>query len=119
MEQILKTEDHVDIPPMMYSDPFYRITYLIKQEIRKYKWIEGEKGRALSWQQARAEWTEAHREEYEKFLLDTLPSADSITGKLSPDTENQSQRAEDSAEAQEDIARTAARLSKLPNRASG
>ena len=31
------------IPPMMYSDPFYRITHLIKEEIRKYKWIEGEK----------------------------------------------------------------------------
>jgi hypothetical protein len=25
----------------VYSDPFYRITYLIKEEIRKYKWIEG------------------------------------------------------------------------------
>jgi hypothetical protein len=119
MVQILKTEDHVAIPPMMYSDPFYRITYLIKEEIRKYKWIEGEKGRLLSWQQARAEWTEAHREEYEKFLLDTLPSADSITGKLSTETENQSQRAEDSAEVQEDIARTSARLSKLPHRGSG
>jgi hypothetical protein len=46
---------------MMYSDPFYRITYLIKEEIRKYKWIEGEKGRPLSWDQARTEWTEAHR----------------------------------------------------------
>jgi hypothetical protein len=119
MRQILETEDHVAIPPMMYSDPFYRITYLIKEEIRKYKWIEGEKGRALSWQQARAEWTEAHREEYEKFLLDTLPSADSVTGKLSTETENQPDRAEDSAEAQEDIARTGARLSKLPHRASG
>ena len=119
MVQILKTEDHVAIPPMMYSDPFYRITYLIKEEIRKYKWIEGEKGRALSWPQARTEWTEAHREKYEKFLLDTLPSADSITGKLSTETENQFQRAEDSAEAQEDIARTGARLSKLPHRASG
>ena len=101
------------------DDVQHRITYQIKEEIRKYKWIEGEKGRALSWQQARAEWTEAHREEYEKFLLDTLPSADSITGKLSTETENQSQRAEDSAEAQEDIARTGARLSKLPHRASG
>jgi hypothetical protein len=119
MVQILKTEDHVAIPPMMYSDPFYRITYLIKEEIRKYKWIEGEKGRLLSWQQARAEWTEAHREEYEKFLLDTLPSADSITGKLLTETKNQSQRAEDSAEAQEDIARTGATLSKLPHRAGG
>jgi hypothetical protein len=57
---------------MMYADPFYRITYLIKEEIRKYKWIEGEKGRALSWPEARAEWTKAHREQYEKFLVETL-----------------------------------------------
>jgi hypothetical protein len=114
MQQILETEDHVAIPPMMYSDPFYRITYLIKEEIRKYKWIEGEKGRPLSWDQARTEWTEAHREEYEKFLLNTLLSADSITGK-----QNQPEQTNDSVEAQEDIARTGAMLSKLPHRASG
>jgi hypothetical protein len=34
MRQILETEEHVPIPPIMYSDPFYRITYLIKEEIR-------------------------------------------------------------------------------------
>ena len=49
MRQILEIEEHVAVPPMMYADPFYRITYLIKEEIRKYKWIEGEKGRPLSW----------------------------------------------------------------------
>jgi hypothetical protein len=49
MRQILETEDHLAVPAMMYADPFYRITYLIKEEIRKHKWIEGEKGRALSW----------------------------------------------------------------------
>ena len=57
MRQILATEEHVQIPPVLYSDPFYRLTYLIKEEIRKYKWIEGEKGRELSWEQARQEWT--------------------------------------------------------------
>jgi hypothetical protein len=56
----------------MLSDPFYRITYLIKEEIRKYKWIEGEKGRSLSWEDARKEWMEKHREKYEEFLLDTM-----------------------------------------------
>ena len=56
----------------MYSDPFYRITYLIKEEIRKYKWIEGERGRELAWEQARHEWMSAHREKYEQFLFDTL-----------------------------------------------
>src|SRR5271165_3342362 len=72
MREILETEEHVPVPPIMYSDPFYRITYLIKEEIRKYKWIEGEKGRKLSWERARQEWTDAHREKYEKFLIDTL-----------------------------------------------
>ena len=79
MREILETEEHVAIPPMMYSDPFYRISYLIKQEIRQYKWIEGEKGRKLSWEQARQEWTNAHQQKYEKFLIDTLyfPDANS------------------------------------------
>jgi hypothetical protein len=72
MREILETEEHVQIPPQLYSDPFYRITYLIKEEIRKYKWIEGEKGRKLSWEQARQEWTEAHREKFENFLISTM-----------------------------------------------
>src|ERR1700730_16095620 len=72
MREILETEEHVPIPPIMYSDPFYRITYLIKEEIRKYKWVEGEKGRQLTWEQARQEWTKNYQETYEKFLIDTL-----------------------------------------------
>jgi len=72
MRKILEFEEHVQIPPVMYSDPFYRISYLVKEEIRKYKWFEGEKGRALTWERARQEWTEAHREQYENFLLATL-----------------------------------------------
>ena len=72
MRQILETEQYVQVPPMMLSDPFYRITYLIKEEIRKYKWIEGEKGRSLSWEDARKEWMDKHREKYEEFLLDTM-----------------------------------------------
>jgi len=72
MRQILETEQYVQVPPMMLSDPFYRITYLIKEEIRKYKWTEGEKGRRLSWEDARKEWMEKHRERYEEFLLETM-----------------------------------------------
>src|ERR1700756_1611076 len=72
MRQILETEEHVQIPPVVYSDPFFRITYLIKENIRKFKWIEGEKGRKLSWEQARQEWMEVHGERDEKFLIDTL-----------------------------------------------
>ena len=76
MRQILETEHYVQVPPMMLSDPFYRITYLIKEEIRKYKWIEGEKGRRLSWDEARRDWMRQHKDKYEKFLLETLTFAD-------------------------------------------
>jgi hypothetical protein len=72
MRQILDSEQYVQVPPMMLADPFYRITYLIKEEIRKYKWIEAEKGRQLTWEQARDEWLKLHRQRYEKFLLETL-----------------------------------------------
>jgi hypothetical protein len=46
MRQILEFEEHVPVPPMMHSDPFFRIVCLIKEAIRKHKWIEGEKGPA-------------------------------------------------------------------------
>jgi len=61
---------------MMLSDPFYRITYLIKEEIRKYKWIEGEKGRRLTWEEARKDWMRQYKEKYENFLLETLTFPD-------------------------------------------
>jgi len=84
MRKILDVEEHVSIPLVMYSDPFYRITYLIKEQIRKYKWIEGEKGRKLSWDQARQEWTDAHREKYENYLIDTLSFPDATVPKECP-----------------------------------
>jgi len=108
MRQILEIEEHVAVPPMMYSDPFYRITYLIKEEIRKHKWIESEKGRHLSWKEARAEWTKAHRKEYEKFLLDTLSFPNLLPATSFPREANLS--------AEEAVARTGAALSTLPHR---
>ena len=106
MRQILETEEHVQIPPVMYSDPFYRITYLIKEEIRKYKWIEGEKGRKLSWEEARQEWTAAHREKYEKFLVETLSLHDTSPPEEPP------------AEG-ESISAAANRMAQLPHRPGG
>jgi hypothetical protein len=106
MRQILETEEHVQIPPVVYSDPFYRITYLIKEEIRKYKWIEGEKGRKLSWDQARKEWTDIHRENYEKFLIDTLSFPDA-TSLEEPPAEEQS------------VSAAAKMLAKLPHTTGG
>jgi hypothetical protein len=111
MRQILDTEEHVQIPPMMYSDPFYRITYLIKEEIRKYKWIEGEKGRKLSWEEARREWTEAHRQQFEEFLIDTL-SVDAAKDEVTPADEPP-------ADERRTPPGLADRLSQLPRQAGG
>jgi hypothetical protein len=105
MRQILETEDHVVIPPMIYSDPFYRITHLIKEEIRKYKWIEGEKGRRLSWPEARAEWTRLHRQDYEKFLVDTLSFPETTLPEEPP--------------AAEGLVKASGMLSNLPHRTGG
>ena len=115
MRQILEIEYHVVVAPMMYSDPFYRITYLIKEEIRKYKWIEGEKGRTLSWPEARAEWTESHRKQYETFLVETLAFPNLVPAEGSAETENPPLGDQGSEEVQ-DLARTSAALSKLPHR---
>jgi hypothetical protein len=106
MRQILEVEEHVQVPPVIYSDPFYRITYLVKEEIRKYKWIEAEKDRKLSWEQARQEWTAAHREKYEKFLVETLSFPEAIPAEQPPaDTQS--------------IPTTASKLAQLPHRAGG
>ena len=106
MRQILETEKHVQIPPGVYSDPFYRITYMIKEEIRKFKWIEGEKGRKLSWEEARQEWTAAHREKYEKFLVETLSFPDASPPEEPP------------AEG-ESISAAANKMAQLPHRPGG
>jgi len=34
-------------------------------------------GRKLSWEDARKEWTDKHREKYEAFLMDTMTFSDS------------------------------------------
>jgi hypothetical protein len=106
MRRILETEDYVPIPPVMYSDPFYRITYLMKEEIRKYKWIEGEKGRQLSWEQARQEWTDAHREQFEKFLMDTLSISGEPLVEMPPAEQEHEPRV---------LASAAEKLSRLPH----
>lgn len=72
MRNVLETEQYVEVPPFMYTDPFFRITMLIKEEIRKYKWTEAEKGNSLTWDQAREEWTRNYRTKFEEYLLDTL-----------------------------------------------
>lgn len=80
MRNILESEQYVEVPPMLYSDPFFRITMLIKEEIRKFKWTQGEMGRRLTWPEAREEWTSLYREKFERYLLETLHIGTTVGG---------------------------------------
>jgi hypothetical protein len=61
----------------MLSNPFETLAQRIREdlreainrEIRIYQGIEAEKGRDLSWEEAWHEWTKAHRENLEQFLM--------------------------------------------------
>lgn len=72
LKQVLDSEDYVPVPPDLTADPFYRIAYLIKQEIRKFKWIEAENGNDMTWEEARRAWSERHFNDYDAFLKHTL-----------------------------------------------
>ncbi len=72
LKKVLDSEDYVPVPPEMTADPFYRIAYLVKQEIRKYKWIQGEAGNEMSWEEARKEWSANYFSSYDAFLQNTL-----------------------------------------------
>jgi len=51
------------------------------------RFFEGEKGRRLSWERARQEWTDAYREKFEKFLIDTLYFPDAPPPEEEPSAE--------------------------------
>lgn len=67
MKQILSKEEYVQIPPHLMADPFVHMIRIVKEEIRKHKWIENEKGRNLTWDQAREEWMKNHYQDFQLF----------------------------------------------------
>ncbi len=69
IQKVLDKEDYVPVPPQARSDPYYTITYLIKDEVRKHKWIEGEKGRKMTWDEARDEWLTKYHEDFIDFII--------------------------------------------------
>ena len=53
MKSILSHEQDSDkLPRSSYSE----VALKIKESIKRHKWIEGEKGRSLTWDQAKEEW---------------------------------------------------------------
>lgn len=68
MKNILKTEKYVEVPPFVKSSPDYRIAYAKKEAIRAHKWIEAEKGRNLTWEEAKNEWLKKYENEFDEYF---------------------------------------------------
>ena len=52
IELLLETEGHVPFDPTKHNKFHFTVCRLVKDEIRAHKWVECEKGRDLSWEDA-------------------------------------------------------------------
>tara|TARA_R100000808_G_scaffold5723_1_gene17268 strand:+ start:2574 stop:2813 length:240 start_codon:yes stop_codon:yes gene_type:complete len=53
MKSILSHEQNSD---KRYRCSYSEVALKIKESIKRHKWIEGEKGRLLTWDEAKKEW---------------------------------------------------------------
>jgi hypothetical protein len=64
IDQLLESEEYVPYNPGKHDKLHFQLARLVKDEIRTYKWIEGEMGNELTWPQAVAEWMVVHYKDY-------------------------------------------------------
>ena len=67
---LLESEGHVPYKPGEHNELHFQMCRLVKDEIREHKWIEGEKGRELTWEEAVNEWMKEH---YKSFINAVVP----------------------------------------------
>jgi hypothetical protein len=66
MKDILEIEQYVEVSPYEKQSYEYKYNYAKKEAIRTHKWIEAEKGRILSWDDAKEEWTRLYEKAFER-----------------------------------------------------
>ena len=70
IDLLLESEGHVPYEPGKHNKLHFQMCRLVKDEIREHKWIEGEKGRDLTWEEAVNEWMDKH---YKAFIKAVVP----------------------------------------------
>lgn len=70
IEQLLESEGYVPFDENKHNKFHFNLCRLVKDEIRSHKWVEAEKGRELTWEEAVIEWMEKY---YENFLNEIIP----------------------------------------------
>ena len=66
MKNILNEEGYVEISPYEKDSYDYKLAYAKKESIRTHKWIEAEKGRNLTWNDAKEEWLRLYEKQFER-----------------------------------------------------
>jgi hypothetical protein len=70
IEYLLESEEYVQFDPSKHNKFHFNMARLVKDEIRSHKWVEAEKGRNLSWEDAVEEWMNYH---YDDFIMAMIP----------------------------------------------
>ena len=70
IEILLESEDYVPFEPSKHNQFHFNIARLVKDEIRSHKWVEAEKGREFTWEDAVNEWMNFH---YDDFIMAIIP----------------------------------------------
>lgn len=81
-EQVLSQEGYVEMSPAQKDTPQYRIAYLVKEEIRRHAWLENEKGRGLTWTQAKQEWMHDHYADFLEWMKPFRPKKKTLLSTL-------------------------------------
>jgi len=71
LDYLLESEGYVAFDKDKHNKFHFNICRLVKDEVRSHKWIEAEKGRNLSWEEAVSEWMNLH---YIPFINAILPT---------------------------------------------
>lgn len=72
INKVLETENHVVLSPTEKDTFCFKLAFLTKEEIRNFKWLEGEKQRNLSWDEAKNEWMKLYYDDFLKHLKGSL-----------------------------------------------
>jgi hypothetical protein len=70
IDYLLESEDYVPFDPQKHNKLHFNMARLVKDEIRSHKWIEAERGRQLTWEDAVTEWMDQH---YDQFIDAIVP----------------------------------------------
>lgn len=69
---VLSSENYVEVSPETKNSFEYQLSFLIKNEIRNYKWFRGEEGKTLTWDEAKNEWMKLYYKDFTNYIKENF-----------------------------------------------